>query len=86
MKRRQCVTNALMKAKVSLLTVYVCLAYFKQKFYQTDSGDNMPIRFSSGLDERFVSFLMVDFSHYKNRQTPLGFLSQNLTAQLHLQS
>ena len=63
MKRRQCVTKALMKAKVSLLTVYVCVAYFKQKFYQTDRGDNTPTRCSSGHDEHFVSFLMVDFSY-----------------------
>ena len=63
MKRRQCVTNALLKAKVSLLTVYVCVANFKQKLYQTDRGDNMPTRFSSGCDEHFLSFLMVDLSH-----------------------
>lgn len=45
------------------LSVYVCVANFNQKFYQTDSGDNMPIRFSSGHDEHLVSFLMVNFSH-----------------------
>ena len=46
-----------------MLSVYVCVAYFNQTFYQTDSGDNMPIRFSSGHDGHFVYFLMVDFSH-----------------------
>ena len=69
MKRRRCITNALKKTKVSLLTVYVCVAYFKQKFYQTDRGDITQTRFSTGHDEHFVSFLMVDFSHDKNRHT-----------------